>query len=67
MLNDPQRIRVSRQALSDIVWSEPDVALAKICRKLDIPYPGRGYWRRIQTGKAVKHLALPWQTVRNDS
>lgn len=70
MFNDPHRIRVSRQDLYDKVWSEPmtklaqeygisDVALAKICRKLDIPYPGRGYWRKNQTGKVVKQVPLP--------
>ncbi len=70
MFNDPHRIRVSRQDLYDKVWSEPmtklaqeygisDVALAKICRKLDIPYPGRGYWRKNQTGKVVKQIPLP--------
>lgn len=61
---------VSRQSLYDQVWSKPmtalakeygisDVALAKICRKLDIPYPWRGYWRRKETGRAVKQLPLP--------
>ncbi len=36
-----------------------DVALAKICRKLSIPRPGRGYWARRAAGKAVKVKALP--------
>ena len=46
-----------RQELYEQVWSEPvakiapsygisDVALAKICRKLHIPLPGRGYWAK---------------------
>jgi hypothetical protein len=35
-----------------------DVALAKICRKLDVPYPGRGYWRRKETGKVVNQVPL---------
>lgn len=61
---------VSRQALYDQVWSIPmtrlakeygisDVALAKVCKKLGIPYPKRGYWRRKETGKAVKQVPLP--------
>lgn len=61
---------VSRQTLYTQVWSTPmarlakeygisDVALAKICKKLNVPYPGRGYWRRKETGKAVKQLPLP--------
>jgi hypothetical protein len=36
-----------------------NVALAKICKKLNIPCPWRGYWRRKETGKAVKQLPLP--------
>lgn len=61
---------VQRHELYEKVWSHPmttlaheygisDVGLAKICRRLNIPYPGRGYWRRKETGKAVKQLPLP--------
>ncbi len=64
---------ITRQALYDQVWSTPmaklaknygvsDVALAKICKKLNVPYPRRGYWRRKETGKTVKQLALPTNT-----
>lgn len=63
MFND-KSIRIERTALYQEVWAEPmtavakkygisDVAAAKICRKLNIPVPGRGYWRRRQTGKRV--------------
>jgi len=63
-------IQVTRQDLYDQVWATPmtklakeygisDVALAKICKKLNVPYPWRGYWRRKETGKAVKQLPLP--------
>lgn len=63
-------IEISRQTLYDQVWSTPmarlskeygisDVALAKICKKLKVPYPGRGYWRRKETGKSVKQPPLP--------
>ncbi|MDP3092172.1 MAG: hypothetical protein Q8N04_15970 [Nitrospira sp.] len=63
-------IKISRQTLYGQVWSTPmtklakeygisDVALAKICKKLNVPYPGRGYWRRKETGKAVKRPPLP--------
>ena len=65
----PHRI-VQRQILYEQVWAQPmtklakeygisNVALAKICKKLNIPYPWRGYWRRKETGKAVKPLPLP--------
>lgn len=61
---------VSRQALYDQIWAQPmtkvakeygisNVALAKICKKLNVPCPWRGYWRRKETGKAVKQLTLP--------
>ena len=47
--------RYDRHKLYEEIWSEPiqhvakryrisDVALAKVCRKLNIPRPGRGYW-----------------------
>lgn len=36
-----------------------NVALAKICKKLNVPCPWRGYWRRKETGKSVKPFPLP--------
>jgi hypothetical protein len=62
--------RASRQELYEQVWSEPmqtlasrygmsDVALAKNCRKLNIPLPGRGYWAKKAAGKAVVKVPLP--------
>lgn len=36
-----------------------DVALAKTCKKYDIPRPPRGYWARIQNGYQDKQTALP--------
>lgn len=70
MLNEPRSISIPRHELYEQVWSQPmtllarqygisDVALAKICRKLSVPYPGRGYWRKKQTGKVAKQLPLP--------
>ncbi len=55
---------VTREVLYEQVWSKPmtklateygvsDVALAKICRRLDIPLPMRGYWNKLQLGKKV--------------
>jgi len=52
------------------VWSEPvtrlakiygfsDVWLAKICRKYNIPRPGRGYWAKKKAGKRVPITRLP--------
>jgi hypothetical protein len=34
------------------------VALGKVCRKLQIPIPGRGYWVKKQFGKPVEQLPL---------
>ena len=54
----------SRQQLYELVWSQPmrtvaatmgisDVALAKTCRKANIPVPPRGFWARKQAGRTV--------------
>jgi hypothetical protein len=63
-------IQLSRQDLYDLVWSEPvrtlatrfdisGVGLAKACRRMRIPVPGRGYWRRKATGHPVVRERLP--------
>jgi len=67
---DGRRHDVRREELYAQVWSEPmvrlakrygvsDVALAKVCRKLDIPVPPRGYWRRLETGWRPMPPPLP--------
>ena len=59
-----------RDKLYGEVWAEPvkvvarrygvsDVALAKTCRKLAIPLPGRGYWARLRAGQKMKRVPLP--------
>jgi hypothetical protein len=62
---------LTRLDLYEAAWAEPlsrlapkccltDVGLAKLCRRLNIPVPGRGYWRKLETGKRVpKRPALP--------
>jgi hypothetical protein len=56
--------RFDREKLYEQVWSQPirklapeygvsDVALAKTCRKLQIPRPGRGYWAKLTAGQRV--------------
>ena len=63
-------ITISRQELYEKVWTTPtvilakdygisDVALAKICKKHQIPKPPLGYWARVATGKKVVHKPLP--------
>jgi hypothetical protein len=36
-----------------------DVGLAKLCRRHNIPIPGRGYWARIQFGQRPQRISLP--------
>ena len=36
-----------------------DVGLAKICRRMDIPVPPRGYWARIAHGQKITKPRLP--------
>ena len=62
--------RLTREALYDLVWSEPmmtlsarfkisDVALKKTCARTGIPTPERGYWAKKDAGKEVFQAALP--------
>jgi hypothetical protein len=61
---------VSREELYELVWAKPtrdvakefglsDVGLGKICERLNVPKPPRGYWQRIASGYKVKPPALP--------
>jgi len=54
----------------ELLWSRPisqvapefgisDVALAKACRKANIPLPPRGYWAKLRAGQAVEQVRLP--------
>ncbi len=36
-----------------------DVGLAKLCKRHQIPRPGRGYWQRIQMGRNPLRVPLP--------
>lgn len=59
-----------RETLYEEVWAQPllevarhygvsDVAIAKTCRKMHIPLPGRGYWSKVQNGRTLKREPLP--------
>jgi hypothetical protein len=63
-------IQWNREKLYEEVWTRPtcdvardygisDVALAKICKKLSVPKPGPGYWRRKECGYKVARPPLP--------
>ena len=59
-------VTLSRQALYAMLWSQPLSSIAreigisangqaKICDRMLVPYPGRGYWAKVQSG----HLQPP--------
>src|ERR1700693_4273543 len=60
----------NREELYTQIWDQPLIKLAakygisavmlgKVCRKLQIPRPGRGYWAKKEFGKPVQRLPLP--------
>jgi hypothetical protein len=60
----------SRVELYNEVWDQPlvklskkygisDVRLGKVCRKLKIPHPPRGYWAKRAVGQTVGQVPLP--------
>ncbi len=62
--------KITREELYDMVWAEPvsklaeklgisGFAVAKWCKKLGVPRPGRGYWARVEAGQSVKKTPLP--------
>lgn len=63
-------VRLTREQLFELVWSTPvsklaarfgisDVALAKRCKRLDIPRPGLGHWARVAAGQKLERPKLP--------
>ena len=65
-----ETIEWDREKLYEQIWAAPlrsvakeygvsDVALGKICAKLQIPRPGVGYWRRKECGYTDARPALP--------
>src|ERR1700722_16959891 len=68
--DDGTALTLTREDLYELVWSKPmrelakdfgisDVALAKRCRGLGIPVPGRGYWARLDAGQTPHRPKLP--------
>ena len=62
--------RISRTELHARVWQTPMTrlglelgisgnGLAKICQRLDVPYPPRGHWAKKEAGKPVTIAELP--------
>lgn len=61
---------LTREELYEKVWSAPttqvaaelgisDVALAKRCKKLNVPKPSPGYWAKVAAGQKPKKIPLP--------
>lgn len=61
---------ITRETLYEEVWAEPmtKVAarygvsssfLARVCERLNVPRPSRGYWAQLEVGKASAKPALP--------
>lgn len=62
--------RVTREELYALVWARPmsrlaeefgisGNGLAKVCDRLDVPYPPRGYWAKKAAGKPTVTFKLP--------
>ena len=60
---------LSREELFALVWEKPTcevaaelgfsyVALGKLCRRLQVPKPPRGYWAKIHAGKKSRRPPL---------
>lgn len=63
-------VRLTRSQLYRWVWTTPaerigevlgmsGSTLAKTCKRLEVPTPARGYWRKVQTGHADPATPLP--------
>ena len=63
-------VEYEREELYELVWSKPmsQIAeeeglsgrgLAKICEKMNIPRPPRGYWAKVQAGQRPRKQKLP--------
>jgi hypothetical protein len=62
--------QITREALYALVWAKPMLRvaenfgvsssyLARICSQLQIPRPERGYWAKLEVGKAPQRRPLP--------
>lgn len=70
MANSQDEFFLTREFLYQKIWEKSaaklakefgisDVALGKICKKLDIPKPPPGYWSRVQFGYKITIPPLP--------
>jgi hypothetical protein len=71
MIDDDEKpLTLTREDLYELAWSKPiselakdfgisDVGLAKRCKRLRVPIPGRGYWVRVDAGQTPYRPKLP--------
>jgi hypothetical protein len=63
-------VNTTREELYRQVWTTPmsrlgthygvsGNGLKKICVRLKVPYPPRGYWAKLSAGKSVRQTPLP--------
>jgi len=68
-LTDSSEGPVNREALYEMVWTEPMLRvaarfgvsssyMARVCTLLNVPRPERGYWAKLAVGKAPKQPPL---------
>lgn len=66
-----------RESLYELVWSEPvsklapqfglsGVGFAKMCKRLGVPLPSRGFWARKQAGQSPRRPPLPKAKTDHD-
>lgn len=71
----PDIVKMTREELYQHVWTTPiqllsealglsDIGLAKTCRQMEVPKPGRGYWARLDAGQPVDQTQLPSPTEK---
>ncbi len=62
-MTEHQQRTVTREELFEQVWQTPmtqlakeygisDVGLAKVCKRMEVPRPPRGYWAKVEAGRA---------------
>jgi hypothetical protein len=65
-----ERVQLSREELFQRVWANPVATVAKecgvsgrglkkICERMEVPVPPRGYWAKLSAGKPVRQARLP--------
>jgi hypothetical protein len=68
-VNENER-EITREDLSKLIWTKPitvlakefgisNTGLAKVCKRLNVPRPYRGYWRLLETGRKRSIPPLP--------